>query len=91
MMPLNDPTLLHLFHMGLFDWEGEDNHLHQTMQAMRHSTLLAGRIFDRLLKTQEQVFFPSALAVSHSDVEVLGGPSGGVIEDREGQEQRDPG
>ena len=61
LMLLNDPTLLHLFRMGLFDWEGEDNRLHQTTQAMRHLTLLAGQIFERLLKTQEQVFFLSAL------------------------------
>ena len=63
-MPLNDPTLLCLFHMGFFDWDGEDNYLHQTTQAMRHSTLLVGQIFERLLKTQEQVFFLSALVDS---------------------------
>ena len=46
----NDPVMIRLFHMGLFDWKDEDNRLHQTTQAMRHGTVLAGCLFQRLLE-----------------------------------------
>ena len=46
----NDPVMIRLFCMGLFDWKDVNNRLHQTTQVMHHGTVLSGRIFQRLLE-----------------------------------------
>ena len=51
----NDLVMIRLFRMGLFDWKDIDNRLHQTTPAMRHATVLSGRLFQRLLEIREQV------------------------------------
>ena len=40
-----DPVLHRLFTMGLFNWTGEDDRLHQTTPAMRHSTVMGISLF----------------------------------------------
>ena len=51
----NDPVMIRLFRMGLYDWKDVDNRLNQTTLAMRHATVLSGRLFQRLLEIREQV------------------------------------
>ena len=51
----NDPVMIRLFRMGLYDWKDVDNRLNQTTPAMRHATVLSGRLFQRLLEVREQV------------------------------------
>ena len=51
----NDPVMIRLFRMGLYDWKDVDNHLNQTTPAMCHATVLSGRLFQRLLEIREQV------------------------------------
>ena len=51
----NDPVMIRLFRMGLYDWKDVDNCLNQTTPAMRHATVLSGRLFQRLLEIREQV------------------------------------
>jgi hypothetical protein len=52
---LNDPVLWRLLRMGVLDWEGTDNRLHQATQAMRHSTAISTRILTRLLELENKV------------------------------------
>jgi len=50
-----DPVLLRLLHMGIHDWTGSDDRLHQATQAMRHSTAMATRLLSRIRTLEEKV------------------------------------
>ena len=46
---VNDLALLNLFYMGILDWMGPNNHLHQATQAIRHSTALHLQTFSCIM------------------------------------------
>lgn len=46
---LNNLVLHHLLCMGIIDWTGVDNCLHQATQVIRHSTTVAMRLVDHIL------------------------------------------
>ena len=43
---LNDPVLRRLLHMGIADWTGINQRLHQATQVIHHSTAVAMRLTD---------------------------------------------
>ena len=59
---VNDAVLMRMFHIGIYDWTGEDKGklLHQVAQAMRHGTNLSWRIFQRLLAVEDKVRIPQS-------------------------------
>ena len=52
---LRDPVMCSLLCMGIFDWKGEDQRLHQTTPAMRHATAMATRLLARTMTLEDQV------------------------------------
>ena len=50
-----DPVLHGLFSIGLFDWTGEDDHLHQTTPAMCHATVMGVSLFRRIMENDVKV------------------------------------
>ena len=50
-----DPVLYRLFNIGLFDWTGEDDRLHQTTPAMRHATVVGIHLFRRIIENDVKV------------------------------------
>ena len=46
---LNNPVLHCLLCMGIADWVGVDNYLHQVTQAIHHSTTVAMRLINCIL------------------------------------------
>ena len=52
---VNDPVLRRLMRMGIFDWDGEDNRLHQATQAIRHGTAMSTWILGRVLQVESKV------------------------------------
>src|ERR1700753_1154417 len=40
-----DPVLSQLIRMGTYDWSGENDRSEPSMQAMRHSTVVASRLY----------------------------------------------
>ena len=52
---VNDPVLINLLWIGIFDWLAPNNHLHQTTQAIWHLTALHLRILPRVLVLEDRV------------------------------------
>jgi len=50
-----DPVLQHLLSMGVYNWDGVDKQLNQTVPAMCHSTVMASHLLHCLLEIDEQV------------------------------------
>ena len=55
---LDDLVLLRLFHMGIGDWAQPDHRSEASTPAMRHTTVLASRILDRVLILENEVRVP---------------------------------
>ena len=56
---LNNLVLHHLLHMGIADWTGVDQHLHQVTQAICHSTAVAMWLTDCILFGEKKVSMPT--------------------------------
>ena len=52
---VNDPVLINLFHIGILDWMGPNNHLHQATQAIQQLTAMHIRTFPCILKLENWV------------------------------------
>ena len=52
---IDDPALLSLLRMGVLDWKAPNNRLHQSTQAMWHSTAMNLHILPRIMKLESQV------------------------------------
>ena len=52
---INDPVLLSLFQMGVLDWTGPNDHLHQATQAIWHSTAMHFCTFPHIMKLEHRV------------------------------------
>ena len=52
---INDPSLLLLLQMGVLDWKGTNDCLHQATQVVQHRTAIALRFLPRIMKLKSQV------------------------------------
>ena len=52
---LQDPVIIRLLHMGIFDWEEPNGTLHQATRAIWHSTALGSRLLGRILLEERKV------------------------------------
>ena len=52
---INDPVLLSLLQMGILDWTGPNNQLHQATQAIQHLTAMHLCILPRIMKLESRV------------------------------------
>ena len=52
---INDLVLLSLFCMGVLDWTGPNNHLHQATQAIWHSMVMHFWTFPYIMKLEHRV------------------------------------
>ena len=52
---INDPSLLSLLQMGVFDWKAPNNRLHQATQAIRHRTAIMLWFLPRVMKLESWV------------------------------------
>ena len=52
---LMDPVLLHLFNMGIDQWTSPDHRTNSSIQVMRHGTVMASRLLDRILILENEV------------------------------------
>ena len=52
---INDPVLLNLLQMGVLDWTGPNDCLHQSTQAIRHSTAMHLHILPQIMKLESRV------------------------------------
>ena len=59
LLQLNDPFLCHLLCMGIADWMGVDQCLHQATQVIHHSTAIAMRLTDCILFGEKKVSMPT--------------------------------
>ena len=55
MKEIMDPVLHRLFAIGLFNWTGEDDCLHQTTPAMCHATVMGISLFCRIVENDTKV------------------------------------
>ena len=55
MKGIIDPVLHRLFAIGLFNWMGEDDCLHQTTSAMHHATVMGVSLFRRIVENDAKV------------------------------------
>ena len=59
LLQLNDPVLHCLLCMGIVDWSGINQCLHQVTQVIRHSTAVAMRLTDCILFGEKKVSVPT--------------------------------
>ena len=53
--PVDDPVLVRLFQLGLYDWKGLDSRSDEETVSMRQATTLAMRMMKRTLRLEQQV------------------------------------
>ena len=52
---INDPVLLNLLRMGVLDWTGPNDCLHQSTQVIQHSTAMHLHILPQIMKLESRV------------------------------------
>ena len=74
---VNDSVLLDLLKAGVYDWEKPNDRLHQSTQAIRHSTAIHMRMFVKHMQLEDKVRSSSCLSCCGDKlINVLKGQAG---------------